>query len=348
VVPAVKFECVSRHFGEVRAVDEVSFEIADGEFFSMLGPSGSGKTTCLRLIAGFEQPDAGHIEIHGVTVEGVPPYERDVNTVFQDYALFPHMSVVDNVAYGLMVKGAPKADRRRQAEEMLDLVALAGMAGRRPVQLSGGQRQRVALARALINHPRVLLLDEPLGALDLKLREQMQVELKALQRRVGITFVYVTHDQGEALSMSDRLAVFNNGRIEQIGRPDQVYEHPATAFVAGFVGFTNILEPALAGRLMGRAEALSIRPERIDLLGAEETAGAELCTAEGTVADVQYHGANTRYQVELSGGGTLIVIRQNARGARRQAAAGPGEHVRLTWHREDLQPLRGGAPEAGR
>jgi putative spermidine/putrescine transport system ATP-binding protein len=346
-VSAVKFERVSRHFGEVRAVDEVSLEIADGEFFAMLGPSGSGKTTCLRLIAGFEQPTAGHIEIHGTTVEGVPPYERDVNTVFQDYALFPHMSVVDNVAYGLMVKGAPKALRRRQAEEMLALVELAGLAGRRPAQLSGGQRQRVALARALINHPRVLLLDEPLGALDLKLREQMQLELKALQRRVGITFVYVTHDQGEALSMSDRLAVFNHGRIEQIGRPDEVYEHPATAFVAGFVGFTNILDPALAQRLLGRAEALSIRPERIDLLGADEPAGAELCAAEGEVADVQYHGANTRYQVELVGGGTLIVIRQNARGAQRQAAAGPGERVRLAWHRDDLQPLRGGPPEAG-
>ena len=347
ITPAVRFERVSRHFGEVRAVDEVSFEIADGEFFAMLGPSGSGKTTCLRLIAGFEQPSTGHIEIHGVTVEGVPPYERDVNTVFQDYALFPHMSVIDNVAYGLMIKGAPKAERRRQAEEMLALVDLASMAGRRPAQLSGGQRQRVALARALINHPRVLLLDEPLGALDLKLREQMQLELKALQRRVGITFVYVTHDQGEALSMSDRLAVFNNGRVEQIGRPDEIYEYPASAFVAGFVGFTNILDPDLAERLLGRAEALSIRPERIDLLADGEPVAAELCAAEGAVADVQYHGATTRYQIELSGGGQLIVIRQNASGARRQAAVGPGQRVRLAWHRDDIQPLRGGTPGAG-
>ncbi len=347
MTPAVRFERVSRHFGEVRAVDEVSLEIADGEFFAMLGPSGSGKTTCLRLIAGFEQPTAGHIEIHGVTVEGVPPYERDVNTVFQDYALFPHMSVLDNVAYGLMVKGAAKAERRRQAEEMLELVVLAGLAGRRPAQLSGGQRQRVALARALINHPRVLLLDEPLGALDLKLREQMQIELKALQRRVGITFVYVTHDQGEALSMSDRLAVFNEGRIEQVGRPDEVYEHPATAFVAGFVGFTNILAPELAGRLTGRAEALSIRPERIDFLAPGEAAAEALCTVEGEVADIQYHGANTRYQVRLAGGGELIVIRQNARGARARAGARPGEPVRLVWDRGDVQPLHGGTGEAG-
>ncbi len=347
MTPAVRFEGVSRHFGEVRAVDAVSFQVADGEFFAMLGPSGSGKTTCLRLIAGFEQPGAGHIEIHGRSVEGVPPYERDVNTVFQDYALFPHMSVVDNVAYGLMVKGTPKVERRGRAEDMLGLVKLSGLAGRRPAQLSGGQRQRVALARALINQPRVLLLDEPLGALDLKLREQMQLELKALQRQIGITFIYVTHDQGEALAMSDRLAVFNEGRIEQIGRPDEIYEHPATAFVAGFVGFTNILESDLAARLLGRAERVSIRPERIDFIAAGEPLGKALCAAEGEVADVQYHGATTRYQVRLSGGGELIVIRQNAGRGRANSGVQPGHRVRLAWERGDVQALGGGAGEAG-
>jgi putative spermidine/putrescine transport system ATP-binding protein len=216
--PAVRFSTVGRYFGEVRAIDRVSFEVADGEFFSLLGPSGSGKTTCLRLIAGFEQPDAGSIEIHGVNVAGVAPYERDVNTVFQDYALFPHMTIGQNVEYGLMIRRVPGADRRKRSEAMLEMVKLSGMRDRKPAQLSGGQRQRVALARALINHPRVLLLDEPLGALDLKLREEMQVELKALQRQVGITFIYVTHDQGEALAMSDRLAVFNQGRIDRSAR----------------------------------------------------------------------------------------------------------------------------------
>ncbi len=218
---AVRFDHVSRHFGSVRAVDDVSFEIRDGEFFSMLGPSGSGKTTCLRLIAGFELPTAGHLLLHGGDVSATPPYDRDVNTVFQDYALFPHMSVWENVAYGLMIRRVPKAERRRRAEEMLAMVKLGDLAGRRPAQLSGGQRQRVALARALVNRPSVLLLDEPLGALDLKLREAMQEELKALQRQVGITFVYVTHDQGEALAMSDRVAVFNRGRVEQIDTPSR-------------------------------------------------------------------------------------------------------------------------------
>ena len=263
--PAVSFTRVSRHFGEVRAVDDVSFEVRDGEFFAMLGPSGSGKTTCLRLIAGFEEPDIGAIALHGSSVLGVPPYDRHVNTVFQDYALFPHMNVLDNVAYGLMVRGVTRKERYRRAEEMLALVALGGLGARRPAALSGGQRQRVALARALINQPEVLLLDEPLGALDLKLRQQMQSELKALQRKVGITFVYVTHDQEEALGMSDRLAVFNLGRIEQIGTPEQIYERPATAFVAGFVGASNIVDAATAERLVGRRQAFSLRPERIRL-----------------------------------------------------------------------------------
>ena len=231
---AVLFENVSRHFGAVRAVDAVDLAIAEGEFFAMLGPSGSGKTTCLRLMAGFEQPTGGHIEIFGETAEGVPPYRRSVNTVFQDYALFPHLSILDNVAYGLMVKGVGKEERRKAAEDALAMVKLPGYGTRRPGQLSGGQRQRVALARALVNKPKVLLLDEPLGALDLKLREQMQEELKSLQKTLGITFVFVTHDQGEALSMADRIAVFNDGKIQQLGTPEEVYKQPQNPFCRRF------------------------------------------------------------------------------------------------------------------
>jgi putative spermidine/putrescine transport system ATP-binding protein len=238
---AIQFIHVSRNFGDVRAVDDISLDILDGEFFTMLGPSGSGKTTSLRLIAGFERPDHGSIILHGEPVTSLPPYEREVNTVFQDYALFPHMTVGENIAYGLMIKKTPKEERRRRVEEMLELVRLPGLAHRKPSQLSGGQRQRVALGRALVNNPRVLLLDEPLGALDLKLRQQMQIELKAIQQRVGITFVYVTHDQEEALTMSDRIAVFNLGKIEQVGSPAEIYEHPATPFVTGFVGVSNMI-----------------------------------------------------------------------------------------------------------
>jgi putative spermidine/putrescine transport system ATP-binding protein len=332
--PAVRLERVSRHFGAIRAVDEVSLEVQDGEFFAMLGPSGSGKTTCLRLIAGFEEPDRGAIALHGRSVLGVPPYDRNINTVFQDYALFPHMRVLDNVAYGLMVKGVARAERHRRAAAMLELVALGGLGERRPAELSGGQRQRVALARALINQPEVLLLDEPLGALDLKLRQQMQTELKALQRKVGITFVYVTHDQEEALGMSDRLAVFNHGRIEQIGTPEAIYEHPATAFVAGFVGASNIVDAQTAERLTGRRQAFSLRPERIRI--APE--GADVIV-EGTVAHVQYHGASTRIEVALADGqGVLIAERPNDAG--RGARPEPGARVRLGWAADAMQPLR--------
>jgi putative spermidine/putrescine transport system ATP-binding protein len=250
MTPAVSFQNVSRHFGPVRAVDGVSFEIAEGEFFAMLGPSGSGKTTCLRLVAGFDQPTAGHLEIFGETAEGVPPYRRNVNTVFQDYALFPHLNVLQNVAYGLKVKGVRRPERERQASEALTMVKLADMEARRPSELSGGQRQRVALARALVNRPKVLLLDEPLGALDLKLREEMQLELKALQQALGITFVFVTHDQSEALSMADRVAIFNQGRIVQVGTPLEVYERPRTRFVAGFVG-SSTCSTRNSRRLMG-------------------------------------------------------------------------------------------------
>jgi putative spermidine/putrescine transport system ATP-binding protein len=335
---AVSFRNVSRHYGAVKAVDEVSFEIKDGEFFAMLGPSGSGKTTCIRLIAGIEQPTGGFVAIHGLDVTGIPPYDRDVNTVFQDYALFPHMSVLENVGYGLMIRKVPKAERRRRAEEMLAMVALAGFGSRKPSQLSGGQRQRVALARALVNRPSVLLLDEPLGALDLKLREQMQVELKAIQRRVGITFIYVTHDQGEALSMSDRVAVFNHGRIEQVASPAELYERPETAFVAGFVGISNLIDGALAERLTGSAQPVSVRPEKIHLEPEHAAPQADGQTANGqavsgTVSSVLYLGANTRYLVALDGGGELTVLLQN-----RDAHFEPvqGDVVRLWWEPRHL------------
>jgi len=334
---AVRFTGVSRHFGDVRAVDNVDFEIGDGEFFSMLGPSGSGKTTCLRLIAGFEQPDAGHIAIHGINVEGVPPYERDVNTVFQDYALFPHMTVFENVEYGLMIRKVPAGERRRRSQEILELVKLEALGGRKPNQLSGGQRQRVALARALINRPSVLLLDEPLGALDLKLREQMQEELKALQRQVGITFLYVTHDQGEALAMSDRLAVFNRGRIEQVGPPSEIYEHPATAFVAGFVGVSNVCAGELARRLAGAQQTFAIRPEKITMAAASEPPPQGWIAVTGKVRSITYHGATTRYAVVLDGGGELAVMRQNAGNG--ELAAKPGDAVGLRWPRQLNQAL---------
>ena len=301
MTPAVSFQKVSRHFGAVKAVDAVDLDIAPGEFFAMLGPSGSGKTTCLRLIAGFEQPTGGHIEIFGVSADRVPPYRRNVNTVFQDYALFPHLNVLDNVAYGLMVKGVGKAERHRAAEEALALVKLPGYGARRPAQLSGGQRQRVALARALVNKPRVLLLDEPLGALDLKLRENMQEELKALQKALGITFVFVTHDQGEALSMSDRVAVFNQGRIVQVGSPAEVYERPATRFVADFVGGSNVIEPGLAGHLGVPDGTYSLRPERIAILPAGAGTPEGQRSAAATVFSVLYQGAARRVQVEMAG-----------------------------------------------
>ncbi|WP_152222524.1 ABC transporter ATP-binding protein [Pseudomonas sp. SCB32] len=330
---AVQFTEVSRHYGDVRAVDRVSIEIRDGEFFSMLGPSGSGKTTCLRLIAGFEQPTSGSIRIHGHEAAGLPPYERDVNTVFQDYALFPHMNVLDNVAYGLKVKGVAKTERLRRAEEALSMVALGGYGGRKPAQLSGGQRQRVALARALVNRPRVLLLDEPLGALDLKLREQMQVELKKLQRQLGITFIFVTHDQGEALSMSDRVAVFNKGRIEQVDTPRNLYMKPATRFVAEFVGTANVLRGELAQRLIGEARPYSLRPEHVRF----GRAGDGELEVSGTLFDVQYMGASSRYEIELDNGSRLVAALPN--GEREEHRPQPGEPVVACWARSALVPL---------
>ena len=292
---AVEFHAVSRHFGPVKAVDQVDLTIAEGSFFAMLGPSGSGKTTCLRLISGFEQPTQGVIRIFGQDVSSVPPNRRNVNTVFQDYALFPHLNVRDNVAYGLMVKGTPKAQRYASADHMLALVHLDGYGMRKPGQLSGGQRQRVALARALVNEPRVLLLDEPLGALDLKLREAMQDELKALQQRLGITFVFVTHDQGEALSMADSLAVFNNGKVAQIGTPSEIYSKPRTRFVADFVGSSNVLPPRLTQSLGGPAQWASLRPEALHIV---PTQGARL---SGPVVTLRYQGAATRAVIAAAG-----------------------------------------------
>jgi putative spermidine/putrescine transport system ATP-binding protein len=295
MIDAVRLEGVHCVFGSgpraVRAVDGVDLAITPGEFFTLLGPSGSGKTTVLRMIGGFTLPTAGRILIGGHEVTLQPPYARPVNTVFQDYALFPHMSIADNVAYGLMVRGVAKAERRKQANEMLALVQLDGVGERRPAQLSGGQRQRVALARALINRPQLLLLDEPLGALDLKLREQMQTELKALQRRLGITFVFVTHDQHEALSMSDRIGVFHRGRLEQVGTPQVIYDRPATPFVARFVGAANVLDGDAAMKLTGCTSAM-LRPERI------RTGPASGSRAGGPVAEVQYFGAFTRVKVD--------------------------------------------------
>jgi putative spermidine/putrescine transport system ATP-binding protein len=337
---AVEFTDVSRFYGSVKAVDGVSIAIADGEFFSMLGPSGSGKTTCLRLIAGFEQPTRGSIRIHGVEAAGVPPFARDVNTVFQDYALFPHMNVRENVGYGLMVKGVEKAERLARSQQALEMVALDGYGERKPAQLSGGQRQRVALARALVNRPRVLLLDEPLGALDLKLREQMQGELKSLQRQLGITFVYVTHDQGEALSMADRVAVFNNGKIEQVDTPRELYMRPATSFVANFVGTSNVIDGDRARVLGGSAQPFSIRPEHVRV-SREISFAHDLASVSGVVRDVQYHGATSRIEIDLDGGGRLVASVQNGEGGGALLPA-TGEAVHAYWSRAAMVPLRDG------
>ena len=303
--PAIQLVGLRKAFGDVVAVDNVDVSIGEGEFFSLLGPSGSGKTTVLRMIAGFELPTAGAVLLQGQDVTRVPPYDRDVNTVFQDYALFPHMSVQRNVEYGLRVKGVARAERRRRAAEMLDVVRLGGFGDRKPTQLSGGQRQRVALARALVNHPKVLLLDEPLGALDLKLREEMQVELKSIQRAVGITFVFVTHDQGEALSMSSRIAVFNHGRIEQVGTPREIYGAPATRFVAGFVGSSNLLSPELSLRLFGVDAVHSVRPELVRL-GADAAHGD--VRLAGVIEDIQYLGAECRVRVSFDDGAFVLTL----------------------------------------
>ena len=324
------------------AVDHVDLDVYDGEFFSMLGPSGSGKTTTLRMIAGFELPTEGRILLHGEDVSRKPPFERDVNTVFQDYALFPHMTVAENVEYGLLVKKVPKDERGRRVADALRMVRLEGYDQRKPSQLSGGQRQRVALARALVNRPRVLLLDEPLGALDLKLREEMQIELKGIQQEVGITFIYVTHDQEEALTMSDRLAVFNRGRIEQVGSPASVYERPATQFVAGFVGTSNLLSGGVARTILGQDGTFTVRPEKIRLGEPDAQPGADEIAASGRIAKVVYLGPDTRYIVALDAGGELVVTQQNLATSSTEALALEGKTVRLVWGRQHTLPVGSG------
>jgi putative spermidine/putrescine transport system ATP-binding protein len=321
--PDIRLRGLVKRYGELAAVDGVDLDVDRGEFFTLLGPSGSGKTTTLRLIAGFERPDSGVVELAGEDVSQRPPFARNVNTVFQDYALFPHLTVADNIAYGLRIRKVPKEERDRRAGEALDMVRLPGLGGRKPSQLSGGQRQRVALARAIVNRPQVLLLDEPLGALDLKLRQEMQVELKRIQQEVGITFVYVTHDQEEALTMSDRLAVFNDGQIVQVGHPAEVYERPGSEFVAGFVGVSNVLERG------GRR--FTIRPEKIRLLEAPRD---DLHTEGGVVRDVAYIGMVTRYLVDLEAGGELQVVRQNLETSSTEALEQQGRQVTVGWSEE--------------
>jgi putative spermidine/putrescine transport system ATP-binding protein len=329
--PDIRLTGLTKRYGQVTAVADIDLEVAPGEFFTMLGPSGSGKTTTLRMIAGFEDPTSGSIELAGEEVSGVPPYDRAVNTVFQDYALFPHMTVGENVAYGMKVAKVDKAERVRRTGEALEMVRLGDYAERRTGELSGGQRQRVALARAIVNRPRVLLLDEPLGALDLKLREQMQVELKSIQGEVGITFVYVTHDQDEALTMSDRIAVFNEGRIEQVSTPVELYERPLNEFVAGFVGVSNVIER--------EGRRLTIRPEKIELL--EGPAPTDLHSEPGRIAEVAYAGMVTRYTVALDGGGTLQLVRQNVDSASPEALLEQGKEVLVGWRPEHAADIRG-------
>jgi putative spermidine/putrescine transport system ATP-binding protein len=344
---AVALEGLVKRYGDVVAVAGIDLQIRDGEFFSMLGPSGSGKTTTLRMIAGFETPTEGRVLLHGRDVTGVPPFDRDVNTVFQDYALFPHMTVGDNVAYGLAVRNVPRNERAERMGDALRMVRLEGYERRRPGQLSGGQRQRVALARALVNRPRVLLLDEPLGALDLKLREEMQIELKAIQGQVGITFIYVTHDQEEALTMSDRLAVFNQGLIEQVGSPADVYEHPATPFVAGFVGTSNLLRGPAAVAVIGAEGVYTVRPEKIRLGDEAETVGPDEQSALGRVREVVYLGSDTRYIVALDAGSELVVTQQNLQTSSMEVLAAKGRRVRLAWKRHHVLALAGAQASSG-
>ena len=350
----VRLVGVTKRFGDVAAVDDIDLEVLDGEFFSLLGPSGCGKTTTLRMIGGFEEPTSGLIELQGQDVTWLPPYQRSVNTVFQNYALFPHLSIYENVAFGLRRRGVKDSEIKSRVSEMLRLVELPGFEGRRPSQISGGQAQRVALARALINRPAVLLLDEPLGALDLKLRKQMQVELKRIQQEVGITFIYVTHDQEEAMTMSDRIAVMNRGRYEQLGEPEALYERPVTRFVAAFLGVSNLLVARPDGTadgyaifrladdtairvpralVEGRAGPLSVgvRPEKIRLYEGAAEVPASSNRLEGVLRDASYLGVSTQYIVELHDGKRITVYEQNVERATRAELWGPGEAVHLAW-----------------
>jgi len=325
-VPLIEIRGLSKAFGSVKAVDGVDLDINAGEFLTLLGPSGSGKTTVLRMIAGFEDPDTGTINLNGNDITHLPPYERDVNTIFQDYALFPHMDVITNIEYGLRVKKVDKKERRAKALEALEQVRLSGYENRKPSQLSGGQRQRVALARALVNRPSVLLLDEPLGALDLKLRQQMQIELKELQREVGITFIFVTHDQEEALTMSDRIAVFDKGKIQQLDRPAAIYERPSNEFVAGFVGVSNLISGSAAQSLLGQSGTFTVRPEKIQI---SDSAGAA-----GTIKEVEYLGPATRFIVDLDAGVRLVVLKQNSEESASEVMNMRGKKIKLSWDKE--------------
>jgi putative spermidine/putrescine transport system ATP-binding protein len=328
-VALIEIRNLAKSFGTVKAVDGVDLDIRAGEFITLLGPSGSGKTTVLRMIAGFETPDSGTVKLNGVDITYLPPYERDVNTVFQDYALFPHMDVISNIEYGLRVKGVEKKERREKALKALDQVRLSGYENRKPHQLSGGQRQRVALARALVNRPSVLLLDEPLGALDLKLRQQMQIELKELQREVGITFIFVTHDQEEALTMSDRIAVFDKGRIQQLDIPSAIYEKPTNEFVAGFVGISNLISGKAALEILGKSGTFTVRPEKIQL--GNSASGAR--NAQGVIKEVEYLGPSTRFLVELDAGVTLMALRQNTTETSLDVEALRNSRTVLSWDR---------------
>ncbi|NDL63815.1 ABC transporter ATP-binding protein [Acerihabitans arboris] len=336
---AVSLENVTRRFNGVPAVDGLTLDIPDGEFFSLLGPSGSGKSTCLRLIAGFEQPDSGVIRLHGTDTASLPPYQRDVNTVFQDYALFPHMSLLDNVAYGLMVKGVGRAERMVRARAALARVELRDVLNRKPAHLSGGQRQRVALARALVNEPRILLLDEPLGALDLKLREQMQGELKTLQRELGITFIFVTHDQGEALSMSDRVAVFDQGRIEQVDTPRRLYFQPRSRFVANFVGSANVIGGELARELTGENGVFAVRPEFARISVSDRPARSDELSVTGELSNILFQGAITRYELVLAGGTRFSVSETHPVRSSIQEGIALGQRLTASWPRTAMSAL---------
>jgi len=336
-VALIEIRNLTKSFGAVRAVDGVDLDIHAGEFLTLLGPSGSGKTTVLRMIAGFETPDSGSVQLNGVDITYLPPYERDVNTVFQDYALFPHMDVISNIEYGLRVKGIAKDERRQKALKALEQVRLSGYENRKPNQLSGGQRQRVALARALVNRPSVLLLDEPLGALDLKLRQQMQIELKELQREVGITFIFVTHDQEESLTMSDRIAVFDKGRIQQLDKPSAIYERPTNEFVAGFVGISNLISGAAAQAILGKSGTFTVRPEKIHI-GKPQS---NMRSAEGLIKEVEYLGPSTRFLVQLDAGVTLMALRQNSAESSLDVEALRNSRTTLSWEHSNEYQVQG-------